>query len=219
MKLEDVYGRPAALKFLNGLSKRISGLPGVTPTTNMVGLYQKMQRVIGYLSKAAPHTVAVIEKIVGVGEVQESGKADLLYAFPRPGKLPLAMAVEVKAAAQKLTRGALRDNQIEWAESTTWGSGYYIFLWFCEDAEPNLRTKVGKSHVHAYFIPLNAWLSAWTNIVEQCNVETLPYTAALSGRKAVRAGNFSVAATFGEFELAGQSPNFELPAGWEARWK
>jgi len=97
----------------------------------------------------------------GKALVQESGKPDLFACLLDKDGRTISVDIEVKAFISKfaLDDSLWRENQKDWMHRTTFGWGYWIFLWGMPDPIPaaGLRSKAARESMKAWLIPGMIW--------------------------------------------------------------
>jgi hypothetical protein len=138
--------------------------------------------------------------------VQESGKPDLMACLLDKDGRTIALSIEVKSFVKKfsLDDTLWRDNQKDWMHKTTFGYGYWIFLWGIPSEIPHtgLRSKALKQSIKAWLIPG----LIWERKAELYYQSTKQYTVhmSLAGvrvKKALRDAGMTVDDIFSTYEL------------------
>lgn len=212
---EVKYARSEATRSINSWAEGFT----VSPTTNIVAIVNDVRNTLQGVGQSNPHIRGAVAEITRrlsslfSRHLQESGKPDLFVCLPAKGGIPVALAVEVKGFYGALKRKTLRENQLQWAEKTTWGAAYWIFLWGYEDDTPpqSFSTRAARDKRHAYLIPLSHWIAKWNEIERLANVGTLHYYNGSHSRKALREHDITVGTAFGAFELKRKGSYWVLP--------
>lgn len=131
----------------------LQGVRGLLARRRHFSALEDFNRVYG--SASAPQIGEYGQELV-----QESGKPDLFACLLDRSGRTISVSIEVKAFAEKFVLdGTLwRDNQREWMNKTTFGWGYWIFLWGIPEELPRsgLR-KRQKEQMQAWLVPGMIW--------------------------------------------------------------
>jgi len=187
----------------------------VSPVANVYAALQGVRRLLAnkhemsaleafnqrYGTAKAPTSGSLRENLV-----QESGKPDLMACLLDKDGRTISFSVEVKGFVKKfaLDDSLWRDNQKDWMHKTTFGYGYWIFLWGIPTNIPHtgIRSKAMKESIKAWLIPG----LIWERKAELYYRDTKQYTVHMSlegvrVKKALRDAGMTIDDLFKPYEM------------------
>jgi len=152
----DISGKE--LYAISPVSNVFAALQGVRQLLTQKNEYSALEAFNQRYGTA--HAPAISDRAEG-NLIQESGKPDLMVCLLDKDGRTISVSIEAKAFVKKfaLDDSLWRDNQKDWMHKTTFGYGYWIFLWGIPEEIPHtgLRSKAVKESVCAWLIPGLIW--------------------------------------------------------------